>query len=117
VYWVIVIATGALLGWHALTVFDVKMTSKPRLWQQRFVKLRRRSDWLGNALAADGALLELSVRAELHQHNVGWWDVLGALVAFFGVTGYLPYTVIGAINAHFNAGQRLAEIAFSVSVK
>jgi hypothetical protein len=112
-YWLVAVCVSALLGWNALAIFKVEKTSEPMLWQQRF------TNFVG-ALIGWLVLWPLAVRylgcvssKGCPELLVGWWDVLGCFVAFIGITGYLPYTVIGAINAIFGALRSLAQIVAS----
>jgi hypothetical protein len=113
VYWVVAVIASGLLGWHALEIFSVPRVNEPNLWQQRFLNfVGSMFGWL--------VLWPLTLRylpcvsstgcPELH---FGWWDVLACFVAFIGVTGYLPFTVIGAITAVFGSLRSLAQIVAS----
>jgi hypothetical protein len=39
-----------------------------------------------------------------------WWTVFAGLVAFLGITGYIPYAVIGLIHAVLGALRTVAKI-------
>lgn len=111
IYWFIAVCLSAWIGWYALTIFQVKSPNTPHLWQQRLL------NFVGS-LIGWVVLWALGIRFwdSLVTPNgystatVGWWDVLGGFVAFIGVTGYLPYTVIGLIHAVFEQGRTLALI-------
>jgi len=110
-YWIIAVCVSGWIGWYALPIFSVEKTNTPMLWQQRL------TNFVG-ALVGWLVLWPLGVRywgclsvAGCTDVSVGWWDVFGGFIAFIGVTGYLPYTVIGLIRTVFEAGRRLAEIA------
>lgn len=112
VYWIGAVCVSGLIGWHAVTIFSVEPKNKPQLWQQRFL------NFVG-ALSGWTVLWALGIRFWdcLSTPNgyaavtVGWWDVFGGFIAFIGVTGYLPYTVIGLVDAVFKAGHAVALIA------
>lgn len=111
VYWAVALIVSGLIGWHALTIFSVEPTSTPHLWQQRLTNF-------AGALIGWVALWVLGLRFSgclsgggCATATWGGWDLFGAFIAFIGISGYLPFTVIGLIKTVFTAGQGIAQMA------
>ena len=94
IYWVVAVTASALYGWNAVTIFKAHIKGTEPLpepawwWHQRWLNfvgafvgwislwllLRKFGDYIFGSCVA----------------HVDPWDALGALVAFVGITGYLP---------------------------
>lgn len=114
VYWVVALTASGLYGWHAVAIFKAHIAEREApppsawWWHQRWLNfLGAFVGWLAlwfllrkfvGCLFADCAA------------NVGAWDVVGALVAFVGVTGYLPGTVVSLVSGVGGLAGRLAEV-------
>ena len=111
-YWLVAVCVSGAIGWYALPIFSVEKTNTPMLWQQRWTNfVGVLTGWL--ILWALGIHFwdSLSLPNGYAAVTVGWWDAFGGFIAFIGVTGYLPYTVIGLVHTIFETGRRLADIA------
>ena len=114
IYWVVALVASGLYGWHAVAIFKAHIAERgeqpPRAWwwHQR---------WLNFLGALVGWLaLWLLLRKFLGcvfgdcVATVGAWDVVGALVAFVGVTGYLPGTVVSLVSGVGGLAGKLTEV-------
>lgn len=98
IFWTIATVASVLYGAFAVAIF-VRPAERPPtawLWHQRWLNfVGSMTGWL--------ALWLLFVRhcgwpVQSCGREPGWWDAIGALVAFVGVTGYLPFTIVGLIS-------------------
>jgi hypothetical protein len=107
-YWIVAVSASAFIGLYCMEIFEIDGVTGPRLLQQQ---------WL-NFL---GALIGWAVLWPLGLRYVGClsatgcpgtaadgWTLLAALVAFLGITGYIPYTVINTITGAIGALRWLA---------
>lgn len=96
VFWVVAIVASVLYGAFAITIF-VKVKgpppSRPWFWHQRWL------NFLGSIVGWLSSWLIIL-------RHCGWpitscegppdaWDLIGGLIAFLGMTGYLPFTLLG----------------------
>jgi hypothetical protein len=84
-------------------------SSRPQLWHERWLNLF-------------GSLVGWVTGWLILVRHCGWpiqkcggqpdgWDLIGGLVAFVGVTGYLPYTIVGLISGvHKLAGELIKKV-------
>jgi hypothetical protein len=114
VYWVVALVASGLYGWHAVEIFKAHIAareespSKSWWWHQRWLNfLGALVGWLALWL-----LLRKFLGCMLGDcdADVGAWDVVGALVAFVGVTGYLPNTVVSLVSGVGALAGKLAEV-------
>jgi hypothetical protein len=108
-YWLIAVGVSLFLGYHALAIHvepqaDPKDSTKPapvpvvrwqHLWQQWWLNfVGAMVGWIvlwpliiqyGPCLALSGCQCGAVP---------GWWAAFGALIAFLGITGYLPSSII-----------------------
>lgn len=101
VYWAIAIVASLLYGWHAVSIFKAHIAgveSQPPTawwWHPRWL------NFLGALVGWTALWLLLrKFSACIFQQcssDPSAWDVAGAFVAFIGVTGYLPATVVSLV--------------------
>lgn len=113
IYWVIAVAASFPLGWWALEIHGVKETSIPMRWQQRWLNfVGALIGWVALwllLLQYGGCFMAAACPKGAAP---SWWAVLDAVVAFVGMGGYLPGTIILPLQQistvlHL-AGRRLA---------
>jgi hypothetical protein len=122
VFWIVALIASGLYGWNAWIIF---VSPSPPSWVQQQWHQR----WLNflGALVGWTALWLLLrkfgtcvVDPALRKfapcvvgqciNDVGALDVVGALVAFVGVTGHLPYVVIGLVSGIPVLARKLVEV-------
>jgi hypothetical protein len=114
VFWTIALVASLLYGWHAVAIFKAHIAGReeppPRAWwwHQR---------WLNFLGALVGwitlwFLLRKFLGCAFNDCNVelNAWDVVGSLVAFVGITGYLPNTVVSLVSGVGALAGKLAEV-------
>jgi hypothetical protein len=109
-FWIVAIFASAFYGWKAVDIF-VPPAQRDPSWAWR---LHQR--WLNFLGAFVGwmALWLLSKKfapcmVDQCINDVGWLHVVGALVAFVGVTGHLPYFVVSLVGGVAGLAGALAE--------
>ncbi len=97
VFWIVAVAASGFYGWKAADIFDVKTTGRPWAWKVH-------QFWFNFAGAIVGwaALWSLLPRSYncltttcIPEARLA--DALLFFLAFVGVTGHLPATVIGLV--------------------
>ncbi len=112
-YWVIAVAASALYGWKAVEIFtDVpSQRSRPPAawwWHQRWLNfLGSLVGWV--ALWILGRKLVPCVAGRCNPGLEGSYALLGFL-AFVGVTGYLPYGVVGILTGASTLAAKATEV-------
>jgi len=80
-----------LFGWKGPASFGMDVTQLP-------LPKRLHQHWLNFAGSIFGWAALIVVIERLHDvSRLGVWDVAATLVAFWGVTGYLPYVLLQVI--------------------
>ncbi|MCC4113727.1 hypothetical protein LLG90_00010 [Aromatoleum toluclasticum] len=114
VYWMVAFIASALYGWHAVNIFKSHVGEREQqphnawCWHQRWSYfLGALVGWLalwllirkfGGCVFGDCAA------------DVGVLDVVGAFVAFVGVTGHLKDTVVSLVSGIGGLAGKLAEV-------
>jgi hypothetical protein len=113
-YWLVAVIASALYGWNAVAIFlPSPSASEPARarawwWHQRWLNfLGAFVGWvaLWFLLREFGTCVVAECVAD-----IGAWDVVGALVAFVGVTGYLPSTLVSLVSGVGGLAGKLAEV-------
>jgi len=116
-YWLIALVASALYGWHAVTIFiqppQPGETRRPTawVWHQRWLNfVGALVGWvaLWFLFRGFGSCFLASCAGEFS----GVYAVV-ALVAFIGITGYLPNTVVSLVAGVGALAGRLAEVIAS----
>jgi len=84
-------------------------------WQRRWQQY-----WFNFIGSLSGWIAIWFVAQKLWASNLGQWRLADfglAVVGFIGITGYLPYTVIGVINAVWELAKKVLERAVDVATK
>jgi hypothetical protein len=101
VYWTIAVVASFLYGWCAVAIFKPHIAGREEppptswWWHQRWL------NFLGSLVG--WLVLWLLIRKfggcvfSGCAADIGVWDVVGAFVAFIGVTGYLPSSVVSLV--------------------
>lgn len=114
VYWAVALVASALYGWHAVNIFKshiAERTEEPHKawwWHQRW------SYFLGSLIGWLAVWLLMRkfsgcVFGECAA-DVGMLDVVGAFVAFLGVTGHLKDTVVSLVSGIGGLAGKLVEV-------
>jgi hypothetical protein len=120
-YWIVALVASALYGWHAVTIFlepqepSESHRSTAWAWHQRWLNfLGALVGWfaLWFLVRAFGACVFAACTVEL-----GPWHAVAALIAFVGVTGYLPNTVVSLVSGIGGLAGKLAEVLASFVVR
>ena len=113
-YWAVALVASLLYGWYAVAIFKVPMETREHKpppawdWHQRWLNfLGAIVGWLALwlLLRKFGGCVFSQCSAD-----IGAWDVVGALVAFVGVTGYLPNSVVSLVSGLGGLAGKLAEV-------
>lgn len=114
VYWVVAFVASILYGWHAVNIFKSHISESEQQphnawwWHQRWSYfLGCLVGWLALWLLARkfGGCVFGECAA-----NVGVIEVVGAFVAFVGVTGYLKDTIVSLVSGIGLLAGKLAEV-------
>lgn len=102
VYWVIALIASGLYGWHGVSIFKPHIAAQPQQpakawwWHQRwFYFLGGLAGWLAFWLLMrkfGGCVFGACAP------DIKALDIVGALVAFVGVTGYLPISIVSLVS-------------------
>lgn len=114
VYWGIALVASGLYGWRAVAIFKSHIAERenqpPKAWwwHQRWLNfLGALVGWLALWFMMrkfGGCVFGECVA------DIGTWDVVGALVAFIGVTGYLPISVVSLVSGVSGLAGKLFEV-------
>ncbi len=116
-YWVVALGASGLYAWHAVTIFtqsrqpDELPRPKPWIWHQRWLNfVGALAGWLALwiLVKAFGACLYSACGVEF-----GAIHAVGALIAFVGITGYLPSTVVSLVAGVGGLAGKLTELVAS----
>lgn len=110
----LIVALGAsfFYGRYALDIFEVKLAlSWPQIWHQRWLNFAGAfTGWVvvGLLWQKFGACVVRGCADK--PPDFGAWDVISGLVAFVGVTGYLPMAVVGLAYGVAGSGVALFDV-------
>jgi hypothetical protein len=110
VFWILAIVGSGLYAAFGVAIFARPGDSPPRpwLWHQRWLY------FLGSIVGWLAAWLVFLRHCGWPVHTCGgepgWWDVIGGLTAFIGMTGYLPTTVLGLVTGARALGTKAADL-------
>jgi hypothetical protein len=111
VFWLVALIASVLYGWNAWYIFvsPSEPPSRAQKWHQRWLNfLGALVGWTALWLLAKKFFVPCVVAQCIN--DVGALDVVGALVAFVGVTGYLPYTVVSLVSGVALLAGKLVEV-------
>lgn len=111
----VAVVASLFYGWKAVEIFT-EIPKKPKeeqphsawWWHQR---------WLNFAGSLAGWVVLWILIKRYLPHFTGqceiiltYWDVIGAVVAFIGITGYLPFTIIGLLSGAMSTFDKIAKL-------
>ncbi len=114
VYWLIALLASVLYGCFAVAIFKAHIAEReerpPKAWwwHQRWLNfLGALVGWLALWFLLRKFLGCLFGDCRV---DLGAWDVVGALVAFVGITGYLPNAIVSLVSGVGALAGKLAEM-------
>jgi len=124
VFWAVALTASALYGWNAVAIHSPpRKKAKDRSGEESKEELVYPPAWWWHQrwLNFLGALVGWLALWFLGRKYVGClfsactaapeaWDVIAALIAFVGVTGFLPGTVVSFLSSFSALAARLAEL-------
>lgn len=115
VYWPVALAASCFYGWKAVELFTQVPSQEQKpppawWWHQRWLNFAGAFvGWI--ALWVVGRkLLPYLLEEGKGESNFTAWDVLIGFIAFVGITGYLPFTVVGIISGASLLASKAGEI-------
>ncbi len=115
-YWLVALLISLFYGFKAIKIFEPSVDEKDKSrrawrWHQRWLNfLGSLVGWI--ALWFLVRKFSPSLFQDIHA-EISLWDVIGALIAFIGVTGYLPFTIVTTVSGVGSFAGKLAELVAS----
>jgi hypothetical protein len=128
VFWLIALSASAWYGWNAVAIFEPQQHKKARDQHVDELDYPRAWWWHQRWLNFLGALVGWLAFWFLGRKYVGYlvsactatpnaWDIAAAVIAFVGMTGYLPGTIIPPLQSLTGLLKKVAEIVAALITK
>jgi 4-hydroxybenzoate polyprenyltransferase len=114
-FWAFAFLASAFLGYFCYEIHVVTEEKGKIPWQRRWQQY-----WFNFIGSLSGWIAIWFVVQKLWASNLGQGRLADfglAVVGFIGITGYLPYTVIGVINAVWELAKKVIERAVDIATK